>query len=198
MYFSSGRKPDAGTLFVLWGGANDFFDGQRDPSVPAANLAANLTALAKAGATNFLVPNLPPLGDTPFGRTLSPEARQGLNALVNGFNTLLDHELGQLQNDLSGVHIHRLDVFGLLQKVLANPSDFGFTNVTHSALEDGVRDGQGYLFWDPVHPTIAGHQLVGDQAFGALSTPEPSTVVLLGGGVLVLLGYAWRQRRNAA
>ncbi len=32
------------------------------------------------------MPNLPPLGDTPFGRSLPDAQRQGLNALTLGFN----------------------------------------------------------------------------------------------------------------
>jgi hypothetical protein len=34
-----GGPPKPGTLFTIWAGANDFFDNQTDPTVPAQNIA---------------------------------------------------------------------------------------------------------------------------------------------------------------
>jgi phospholipase/lecithinase/hemolysin len=60
--------------------------------------------------------------------------------------------------------------------VIANPSKYGFTDVTDSALFSGS-NGTGYLFWDEYHPTTQAQQLIGNLA--AQSVPEPSSVVLL-------------------
>jgi phospholipase/lecithinase/hemolysin len=188
------HTPGAGQLFVVWAGANDFFDGQTNPAVPIHNLITDLATLAHAGATHFLVPNLPPLGDTPFGRTLPDAQRQGLNALALGFNVGLDAALNQADAAL-GVTTYRLDAYGILKGAQADPARFGFTDVTDAALDKGALTGKGFLFWDSVHPTTAGHQLLANQAAAAVA-PEPSSLALVLAGAAGLLG--WHRRRRAA
>src|SRR4051794_11452037 len=63
--YLAGNTPNANQLFVVWGGGNDFFDGQTNPAVVVNNVASHVTALANAGARNILVPNLPLLGEVP-------------------------------------------------------------------------------------------------------------------------------------
>ena len=76
--------------------------------------------------------------------------------------------------------------------MIANPAQYGFTDVTTSALGDGVLSGQGYLFWDAIHPTTAGHQFIADVA--AAMVPEPSSIILLisAGGPLAFWGMIRR------
>jgi phospholipase/lecithinase/hemolysin len=190
--FLAGNTPQPGQLFVLTAGANDIFNGQTNPAVPVANLSAAIQALSRAGASEFLVANLPLLGETPFGRSLPPDQRAGLDALSAAFNVLLDGELNSLQAGL-GVSIHKLDLAGLIAGALVNPAMFGFTNVTDAALFDGVLSGQGYLFWDSVHPTAQAGQVIAGRALDAV-IPEPGTLSLLGAGVLGLACGRKRQR----
>jgi phospholipase/lecithinase/hemolysin len=81
------------------------------------------------------------------------------------FNEDLDETLDTLEAEL-GIAIFRLDVESLTREVLAAPESFGFTNVSTAALDDGVTSGEGYLLWDDVHPTTAGHQAIGERALG--------------------------------
>jgi hypothetical protein len=63
-YLATHPTIDGGQLFVIWGGTNDFGPHSKpDPTATVANLAAEITELAQAGAKQFLVPNLMPLGD---------------------------------------------------------------------------------------------------------------------------------------
>jgi phospholipase/lecithinase/hemolysin len=185
------NTPTAGQLFTIWGGANDFLNaGQTDPFIPAGNIAAEITALAQAGAKQFIVPNLPPLGALPITNTLPPAEIQGLNLLTQAFNSILQGEAIQLEQTL-GIQIQVLDVYGLTESVLSDPSKYGFTNTTTDPVQDnGGTNAQGYLFWDIVHPTTAADALI-----AGLAVPEPSSVVLLGiaAGVLVL---GTRRRRR--
>ena len=181
--YLSSNTPTAGQLFTIWGGANDFLNaGQTNPFVPAENIAAEITALAQAGAKQFIVPNLPPLGSLPITNTLPPAEIQGLNMLAQAFNTILQGEAIQLEQAL-GIQIQILDVYSLTESALTDPSKYGFTNVTTDPVVDnGGANAQGYLFWDIVHPTT-----VADALIAGLAVPEPSSVVLLG---IALAGLA--------
>jgi phospholipase/lecithinase/hemolysin len=181
MYLGS-TTPAASTLHVVWGGNNDFLAAISTGTVPnpaamVSNIAASLTALIAAGAQQFLVANLPPLGSTPL---LGPSA--GLNAGVELFNQLLAAQLAELRAQY-GVSIALFDMYGLTQQVLANPGAFGFTNTTGYGMF--AEDPNHYLFWDGLHPTAAGHELIGLAA--AKVVPEPTSAVLLvvGGGLLL-------------
>jgi outer membrane lipase/esterase len=194
--YLASNTPTASQLFTIWGGANDFLNGgQTNPFIPAQNIAAEITALALAGAKNFIVPNLPPLGSLPITNTMAPPIPQELNALTVGFNQILQAEATQLELSL-GIHIQVLNVFGLTESVMNDPSLYGFTNVTTDAVQDnGGTNAQGYLFWDIVHPTTSADALI-----AAAAVPEPSSVVLLGmalGGLAVWTGI-WRRARYSA
>lgn len=188
--------PAAGTLAIVWAGANDFFDGQRDPTIPAKNIASAVSALIHAGVKNFLVANLPDLSKTPYGLSGSKATQQGLQALSVGFDKALSADLGPLTR-ASGVHIHTLDTFGLFQRIQANPAQFHLSNVTQEGILSGKTTASGYLFWDGVHPTTAGHEILAQQAAAALATPEPGSLTLLASGLLGLLGYGWSRRNRA-
>jgi phospholipase/lecithinase/hemolysin len=195
--YLASNTPTASQLFTLWAGANDFLAfGQTDPSVPVANIGSEITTLANAGGKLFMVPNLPELGDLPGTNTLPQGQRDALNQLTLSFNSLLHSELDQLSQSL-GITIYQPDVNGLFQNVLANPAQYGFTNVTTSAVGDGDFGAQGYLFWDDIHPTTAGHELIAGVA-GASMVPEPSSMVLMVSSLAaVSVGWKLRHRRTA-
>jgi phospholipase/lecithinase/hemolysin len=174
MYLSS-HTPTAGELFTIWAGANNLLIGnQTNPTVPAQDIATEITTLANAGAKQFLVPNLPLLGEIPASSSLSAAERQALNEWSVVFNQTLQTEATALQNSL-GVRIHIVNIQGLFQSVLANPANYGFTNATGSAINPSL-NGMGYLFWDQEHPTTATDAIIADLA--AQTVPEPSTFMV--------------------
>ncbi len=195
MYLST-HTPTASQLFTIWAGANNLLIGnQSNPTVPAQDIAKEITTLAAAGAKQFLIPNLPLFGEIPASTGLSSAQRQALDAWSVGFNQTLQAEAASLQKSL-GVQIHVADVQGLFQSVLANPGSYGFTNVTGSAINSSLT-GNGYLFWDAEHPTTAADALLGE--LGAQSVPEPSTLLIF---IMSIGGLAasikFRGRRRAA
>jgi phospholipase/lecithinase/hemolysin len=187
--YLASNTPTAGQLFTIWGGANDFLNGgQTNPYIPAENIAAEITALALAGAKQFVIPNLPPLGNLPITSSYPAPIPQELNELAQGFNAILQGEALQLEQGL-GIQIKIVDVNGLMTNVLNDPSQYGFTNVTTDAVQDnGGTNAQGYLFWDIVHPTADADALI-----AAAAVPEPSSIVLLG---IALVGLAMTRRRG--
>lgn len=207
-YLNTHPTIGSGQLIVFWGGANDFLHFPQlslpDPSVPVSNLTAEITELAKAGAKNFLVPNLPALGETPYVKQQLAPHYPGIEATMNDLSSQFNARLATAESSLVaslGINIYRLDVSTSFQQVLANPGRFGFTNVADQA-KSGAYGAPGavvpnpdqYLFWDPVHPTETAHQLLGEQAIAVTSVPEPPALVLLGTGLLGSLGAWWLRR----
>ncbi len=189
--YLASNTPLSTQLITIWGGANDFLNGGvTNPAVPVANLISEITTLAAAGGKQFLVPNLPLLGDLPATNTLPQANRDALNFLTLTFDSMLYSQLNQLQGKL-GITMHQVDIDSVFQNIIANPGAYGLTNVTDSAIADGNLSGQGYLFWDTVHPTTVIQALIGATAFATV-VPEPSSLTLVLIAAPLLL--AWRRR----
>lgn len=177
---------DPNALYVVWAGANDYLGGNiTDPTVPVNNLTSTVSTLSDYGAKNVLVVNLPDLGRTP-ATSNDRQIADNLNVLSTFHNLELTNSLSILsqQND---TNIISLDINSLFNRAIANPSEFGLTNVTDACLtQAGVCSNPNeYLFWDDLHPTTVVHELVSEAALSGLDSkavPEPTT----GLGILAL------------
>ena len=181
------------SLFVVWGGGDDFLSPSPLDATPfdvanravdnIVNIAASLQGL---GAGRVLVPGLPDLGLTPSALAQGPIVAAQLSALSVYFNSRL---LSLLPN---GVLYY--DTAALLNRIVADPAAFGFTNVT-SPCFDAIAgtvctDPDKYLFWDDLHPTEHGSRVL---AIGFSSAvPEPGTFSLVAVAGIALL---WARRK---
>lgn len=191
---------DPNALYIVWAGANDYLPTQSttftpytEPTTPVNNLASAVTALANVGAKNILVANLPNLGEVPL--TNGTPLANNLNNLSQAHNTRLSQTLNSLALP-ADVDITTLDINTLFSNVINNPAKFNLTNVTNSCLTSNsiCSNPNEYLFWDQIHPTTAGHQLIGNLAARTLGVPEPS----FGPGMAVIgiLGVSAIVRRH--
>lgn len=181
---------DPHTLYSVWIGANDILvnvaeaaAGQLTPAQVQANVVTAATQtlqqierLRAAGAHTIMVFNLPDIGVTPLGRA---EPAAPFSALSNLFNSTLEAGLTSLNVDIVPINI-----YALLNEVIANPAAYGLTNVTTPACTTASsitctaatlvapNAAQTYLFADSVHPTPAVHQMVADYAIAEIEAPQ--------------------------
>jgi outer membrane lipase/esterase len=171
-YLATHPQIDNHTLFVVWAGANDVLEAGSAGDVVNGALGEvqDIQRLISAGATQFLVPNLPPLGLTPRFNT-SPATAVTANTASALYNTTLDSWISLLPFLNFGKHltINRLNTFALVRGIATSPAKFGLLNVTDSSQLMPV-DPDTYLFWDDLHPTTRGHDIV---AMTALQLIEP-------------------------
>lgn len=177
---------DPNALYAVSGGANDYLFPPRsnDPNRPQpyTNISQAVSNLAAIGAKNILVFNLPDLGRIPASGTNGRNPAALTQATLD-FNSNLAKNLDEIRNTQQ-VNIIEIDIYSLVNRVLATPSEFGFENVTDACLSqfpNCINDPSKYFFWDDVHPTTDGHKLVAESVLAA-TTPESSTTI----GVLFL------------
>jgi thermolabile hemolysin len=157
---------DPAALYVVWIGANDFFELLQSGGSPVSliangvnNTASTITSLWQAGARHIVVVNAPDLGLTPFG--ISSGVQDEITLLCGAYNQALEPTLDGLAN--AGIPTVRVDAFATLRLMVNLPEHFGFTNVTEPFLAVGG-DSSQFLFWDAVHPTTRGHEILANAA----------------------------------
>ncbi len=160
-------EADPNALFVLEGGGNDILGATGGtPDQVAFRVANGLEAaeilLRRAGARNFLIPELFDLGTAPEGRA---------NAAFNTAASLdVNRRLREaFQVDMldPAIHITFLNSFDLFKSVETEASHFGFTDVTDPCVVPTSEttfsvcaDPVHYMFWDDIHPTVFMHSFI--------------------------------------
>lgn len=209
-----GESADADALYVIWVGATDYlptegtFQPFNNPVTPVQNIGQAIADLGGLGAKNILVANLPSLGSVPLVLGLDqqfPGISAGLNTLTQAHNQLLDATV--LQPFSANLNIIPLDVQALFAQAIAPNNPLGFTNATDACLNQmecvlNPAVQNQFVFWDPIHPTTAAHQQIGEFAYATLkarqpaSVPEPASVLgLLTFGAVGAGAFSQRRRQ---
>ncbi len=159
LYLSQhGGKADPNALYILEGGGNDILGTTTgDPKALgfqiASGLLASETMLRQAGARHFVIPDLLNVG-------LLPAAARNVKfaADASAATNLYVDKLLEPEEEIQGVQILRMGIFSLINSVEADPSHFGFTDVTDPCVTTAVcGDPDHTLFWDTHHPSVFGH-----------------------------------------
>lgn len=146
---------------------------------PLGSLVDSVTQLYFHGARRFLLLNVPDVGKTPAVRMLDqsfPGIAGFAGLLSQGYNSGLAGVVQGLNVALPGIDVRVLDVYAMLNAVVADPGSCGFLNATEACVTPNLPPftctrPDTYVFWDGIHPTKALHDLVAQQAIELIAEP---------------------------
>ncbi len=173
-YLATHPRINSNTLFIVWAGAIDVLNATKPEEVVDAAIqqTENIQRLIAAGATQFIIPNLPPLGAVPRFKSMPTGALTATEGSVL-YNVTLAAGLDILRFFSFGrVHLRQLDVFNLFNQVIASPSAFALGDVTSMSQGNLAVNPDTFLFWDDLHPTTRGHNILA-LAADKLLNPNP-------------------------
>jgi phospholipase/lecithinase/hemolysin len=172
--------PSANALYTVWAGSNDVLDIANSTETLAQQLATVQQAatnetgvidgLIAHGAKDLVVMGVPDLGKTPY-EMARPATEAASSALAQAFNSDLGSALQAIMAT-GAASIDYVNAYGLLDTAAANPAAYGFSNVTQPVWSGNLTSStsgtlaatgaaqNGYLFFDNLHPTAAGHALL--------------------------------------
>ncbi len=190
-FAAAGGAIGARDTVVIWGGANNLFQGlpaaAANPATAVATLTANtvvpaatamlgdVQATITAGARTLIVPNLPDFAGLPGiaanGANFAALASFGSGA----YNSAVATGLAQIAASAPrGTNIIQVDTAALFRVVIANPASFGFTNTTGTC-QANLPTCSSFVFWDAVHPTERAYGYLA-QYVGLLLNPTSAIV----------------------
>jgi len=181
------KTPRQRALYTVWTGSNDYaLQIASSPQSVIANITFAIESLYALGARDFLIPNLPDLGLTPFAvsKGLGPQLTQ----LTRLHNSLLKQAIEGLAAKYPAARFMQVNVFALGQVLVAS----GLVLTSPPAL-DYLKPGIGassclftnpatcpdvnlaaplppFLFWDIMHPTTQVHSVIGLAMLAATAT----------------------------
>ncbi|CAK9235888.1 unnamed protein product [Sphagnum jensenii] len=193
----AGEKLLSQALYWVNMGSNDFLDNYFAPFSPIGNLSSEqvnalvlgtyeqqLTRLYSMGARRFGVAAVGPLGCIPFELTytlaVNGTCDQTVNTQIQSFNVGLEALVNQLSSQLSGAQFTFLDAYTIVDTIIQNPSDYGFTIVDIGCCGIGGEyrgalpctplatmcdERTNYVFWDPYHPTDKANIIIADRFY---------------------------------
>ena len=143
LFQSTDHTFTANDLATVTFGGNDLTFPSNVPPETTVTLTVDaivngLQDLANLGAKHFLITNLPditlaPLFSEPAFLAATGATQAGFQAIVNDFNTQLAAGIASFKAS-TGLDVKTLDLHTLFNGIAANPSDYGFSNITQPIL----------------------------------------------------------------
>lgn len=140
--------------------------------------------LYQQGARRIAILGMPPIGCVPSQRTLAGgvarDCDPARNRAAQMYNSRLKGAVAGLQEELHCQRIGYVDIYDVLQDMIANPCAYGFDVSTRGCCGTGeievsllcnqltattCPDDRKYVFWDSFHPTQRAYEIIVDYLF---------------------------------
>lgn len=184
-------KADASSLYVVWMGSNNYLaiPEEIDTTVQDVikGIRVSLLRLVDKGAKHILVLNLPDLGKTPAA--VDFDAVDLLTTVSLRHNDILGEQVEDLKKQYPSVQWLLVDVGEIFSRAVNYPESYGFNNVKDTCYEAATLSAspqsvlkmvasvkqhtstdvcEGYLFFDPVHPSGRAHRWLAQETEAVL------------------------------
>jgi len=166
---------DPNALYVIWAGSNDFQGDMSNPqetiTTAVTNLVSAVGKLRKHGVRHLLVINMPDLGKTPRGLA------SGNSAAMTGLTIAFNQALAE---NLQPFNVIQADMPTSLEMVNdsethLDPNTFSLANFTDACFDKETQTvcdtPSHYFYWDDIHPTTTGHQVIALIVYSAIADP---------------------------
>ncbi|KAH7529064.1 hypothetical protein FEM48_Zijuj05G0144500 [Ziziphus jujuba var. spinosa] len=164
-------------------------------------LRSQLKLLHKLGARKLMVFGLGPMGCIPLQRVLSTsgDCQDRANKLALSFNKAASKVLNDLSNSLPNASFQFGDAYDVVNDVISNPSNYGFSNADSPCCSFGrirpaltcvpasslCTDRSKYVFWDEYHPSDSANEIIANEIIKKLGfervdqtdAPSPSPAI---------------------
>jgi phospholipase/lecithinase/hemolysin len=192
------ERADAQSLFIIWIGANNYLDHRSwdrlniTTTRVSLGIKYELQRLATAGAKHILIINLPDLGRAPVAKLLAAEAL--LTQYTTQHNKKLLQVINDMRNQYKKVQWLYYDVHSMFNILLDKHKTYGFQHTSKTChnfnllnfgnnwqimqmlkltafatIQTNNINCDGYLFFDPIHPTSLTHELIGRNIYTYIS-----------------------------
>jgi len=170
-------------LFVIWVGAVDIFLLGTGRGTEYKKIIRNIKKsiqelIARAGATKFLVLNVPQFKKTPAAigdyPSIFDTSPRGVAKNVKAFNAGLKTMLERTEKN-KDVKIIQADILSLMNKIARSPLDYGLAASSAVPRLDEksfwLKEEVNYLnvkdtlWYDGVHPTTAAHEILAQKVY---------------------------------
>ena len=171
-------------LYIIWIGSNDVADAlfaANPADILGAALLNTFTQIQRLyvhGARHFLILNMPNFALTPlvldivsvYPAPVRGFLLQNISMASVGYNQALAGNLAFMQSVLPDMDVISLDMFSVLNDIVANPELYGLQIVDKACITPDTQgraycsNWERYLFWDAQHPTREGHSIIAAQA----------------------------------
>jgi len=170
-------------LFVIWVGAVDIFLLGKGEGTEYKKIIRNIKKsieelIALAGATKFLVLNVPQFKKTPAAigdyPSIFDTSPRGVAKNVKAFNAGLKTMLERTEKN-KDVKIIQADILSLMNKIARSPLDYGLAASSAVPRLDEksfwLKEEVNYLnvkdtlWYDGVHPTTAAHEILAQKVY---------------------------------
>ncbi|CAI9292772.1 unnamed protein product [Lactuca saligna] len=184
-------------VFILSTGTNDFLqnyyiDPTRSHRFTITQyqrflincMEASIKEMHLLGVRRLAVVGMEPFGCMPMIKTLknSVKCDETMNQVALSFNFLLKAKLSSLEATLQMRTVF-VDIYGVIQNTLQNPSKYGFTETEKGCCGDGLTEfgtslkglstcanHSKYIYWDAVHFTEEMYYIIADEAVKSIIT----------------------------
>jgi len=95
-------------------------------------MESHIRQLSTAGARTFVIPNLPPLEDTPEIQSRSSSAQTTIRNEVIDYNSQLATLVINLQAELN-INVYSIDAWNIFGDIMQNKEALGLTNIQDAA-----------------------------------------------------------------